>query len=85
MAMIHESRKAALKPEEASLLPALPRHMGGQAALGSVLRAARALEDKQVSNAVEARENASAGVQERAASAGITPPSRAALHHILRR
>lgn len=86
MANMKESRHPAMKIEEAALLPALPRHLGGQVALESVIRAAEAMGDMQVSNAVEGPINAPCAVQAKCAGIPYQPAqSRAALHHILKR
>ena len=84
MSQLNEARRAALNVEEAALLPALPRSRSVGAALRTALRAAEAMNEMQVSNAVSAQAGQASPAQEQAAGyrrAG----SRAALHHILRR
>jgi len=86
MAKMKEIIRPAMKIEEAALLPALPRHLSGQAALESVMRAADAMRDKQVSNAVAGPIRASDAMWETSVSVTYHPAySRAALHHILKR
>ena len=43
MVKMKEIIRPAMKIEEAALLPALPRHLSGQAALESVMRSAEAI------------------------------------------
>lgn len=84
MSQLNEARRAALNVEEAALLPALPRSRSAGAALRTALRAAEAMEEMRVSNAVSAQTGQASPPQEQATGyrrAG----SRAALHHILRR
>ena len=81
-----ETRRAALDVEQAALLPALPRKRRmGNAALRWALRAAEAMEEKQLSNPV----SASIPLAEAAPTMPGTAPrrgaSRAALNHVLRR
>ena len=89
MASWSDSTKAALNPEEAALLPALPRNRGtGGAALRAALRAAEAINEKQLSNAVAVAEMQTEEAKSAClANEGNTarPTSRAALHHVLRR
>ncbi|MBE5787217.1 MAG: hypothetical protein E7324_06710 [Clostridiales bacterium] len=87
--MQNDTSRAALKVEEAVLLPALSRSLGGHAALKSALRAAEAIGEKQVSNAVMIGNGNGTGETETAAEpVSITVPAipcRAALHHALGR
>ena len=85
MSQMNEMRRAALNVEEASLLPALPRNRAGGAALRTALRAAQAMDEMQVSNAVSAQTAPAAPVQRPANSAERGTGSRAALHQVLRR
>jgi len=87
MAIWNDPAKAALNPEEAALLPALPRKNGaGVAALRTALRAAAAMDALTVSNAVEVGDAVSSLSQANGApSRAARVPSRAALHHVLRR
>ena len=85
MALMNESRRGAMKIEEAALLPALPRHMSGQAALESVLLSARRMVDKQVGNAIMTAQSALEMPLKAIAVSYHKACSRAALHHILKR
>lgn len=85
MSQMDASRRPAMKIEEAALLPALPRHAGGPAALGSVMRAAEAMRDKQVGNSVEIAAGTSGRLRARTGCPARSAQSRAALHHVLKR
>ena len=86
MVKMKEIIRPAMKIEEAALLPALPRHLSGQAALESVMRAAEAMGGMRVSNAVEGSINAPCVIRAKNAGNTYRPlQSRAALHHILKR
>ena len=85
MALVNDSRRGAMKMEEAALLPALPRHISGQAALESVLQSAQKMKGKQVSNAVSIAVYAPETPQKENISTYHPAFSRAALHHILKR
>ena len=86
MALTDGIRRAAMKIEEAAMLPALPRYLSGQAALESVIRAAEVMRDKRVSNPVTGLINAPEVMRAQMIPATYRPEnSRAALHHILKR
>lgn len=85
MSQMDESRRPAMKIEEAALLPALPRHAVGPAALESVMRAAEAMRDKQVGNSVEIAAGTSGRMRTRAGLPARPAQARAALHHVLKR
>ena len=88
MAIWNDPAKAALNPEEAALLPALPRKNGvGAAALRPALRAAAEMDALTVSNAVTVGDTAvlSLPQADEAPSRVVRVPSRAALHHVLKR
>lgn len=85
MALVNDSRRGAMKMEEAALLPALPRHISGQAALESVLQSAQKMKGKQVSNAVSIAVYAPETPQKENFATYHPAFSRAALHHILKR
>ena len=85
MNAMQDSRRAALNVEEAALLPAMPRkHPAGGAALQSALRAAQAIAGKTTGSEVAVDSALPASVP-KATSAALPAPSRAALHHALRR
>ena len=77
-----ESRRPALKTEEAVLLPALCRSPFGAAALKSVCRDAEKIREKQT---MEQTSSMSAQAEQGTAKAANAPRVRAALHHIQRR
>lgn len=97
MAMEQSVNTSALKPEEAVLLPALPRHsLSSRIALKDSLQRAAAMKDKKTGIAVDASrltngDTASASRAEKSVPAahaqppGNRPGYRAALYHILRR
>ena len=75
-----DARHGAMHAEEAALLPALPRgNFSGSAALREMIRAARAISEKQLSNAVDIGNEMQMNI------ASVHPAGRAALHHVLRR
>lgn len=92
MAIWSDSARAALNPEEAALLPALPRIRGaGAAALRSALRAAEAMGEMQLSNLVSTSDppidqgQPALDATQDEALVYRGSGSRAALHHVLRR
>lgn len=85
MSLMNDMHRAALSVEEAALLPALPKNRTGSAALRTAMRAAEAMEEMCLSNAVDARIAAEGAFPAQGAPTYRRAGSRAALHHVLRR
>ena len=80
-----ESKRSALNPEEAALLPAMPRHkLAGNAALRGAMQAAEKMGRKRLSNEVEAGMDQHKMPVNRPATQGQRHRDRAALHHVLK-
>ncbi len=82
-----ETRALALNPEEAALLPALTRPVGGRAALKTALRASESMAKKKTGRTVGASFGAAVPPkrEETRLMPGKSALSRAALYHILRK
>lgn len=82
MSVWSEVHHRALNVEEAALLPARNRSIAGRSALQDALRRAEQIGEKQVSNTVQAGEEAQNPGNHEAGPVYRFPGSRAALHQV---